>query len=144
MITLGLFEEMARAEVAGLVKNQNFYWEEMPLQRDGSPAQGVWLVTRQGDISTSRKGLNLISMVDFYVAFSNKVQTESVHQAILDWLLDNKYICELSGTVGGTTYRYSNVRIQPVTSPENSGATDNGTIVKVASARLTYDINNNQ
>lgn len=142
MITLGLFEEMARDEVAGLVKNQNFYWEEMPLQRDGSPAEGVWLVTRQGDISESRKGLNLLTMVDIYVGFSNKVKTESVHQAILEWLLNNKYICELSGSVGGTTYSYSNVRIRPVTSPENSGATQNGTIVKVASARLVYDINN--
>lgn len=142
MITLGLFEKMADDQVAGLTKNQDFYWEEIPLQRDGGPAEGVWLVTRQGDISSSRKGLNLISMVDFYVGFSNKVQTESVHQAILEWLLENKYICNLSGTVGGTTYRYSNVRIRLVTSPENSGATQNGTIVKVASARLVYDLTN--
>ena len=142
MITLGLFEEMARDGVAGLVKNQNFYWEEMPLQRDGSPAEGVCLETRQGDISETIKGLNLLTMVDIYVGFSNKVKTESVHQAILEWLLNNKYICELSGSVGGTPYSYSNVRIRPVTSPENSGATQNGTIVKVASARLVYDINN--
>lgn len=141
MITLGLFEKMADDQVAGLTKNQDFYWEEIPLQRDGSPAEGVWLVTRQGDLSGSRKGLNLVSMVDFYVGFSNKVKTESVHQTILEWILQNQYICNLSGTVGGTTYRYSNVRIRPTASPENSGATENGTIVKVASARLVYDIN---
>lgn len=142
MITLGLFEQMAQDGVAGLTRNKDFFWEEMPLQRDGSPAQGVWLVTRQGDLTTSQNGLNLVSIVDFYVGFSNKVRTEAVHTAILQWLLQNKCICELSGTVGGTTYSYSNVRIRPTTTPENGGATENGTIVKIASARLVYDINN--
>jgi hypothetical protein len=142
MITLGLFEQMAQDGVAGLTRNKDFFWEEMPLQRDGSPAQGVWLVTRQGDLSTSQNGLNLVSIVDFYVGFSNKVRTEAVHTAILQWLLQNKCICCLSGTVGGTTYSYSNVRIRPTTTPENGGATENGTIVKIASARLVYDINN--
>lgn len=142
MITLGLFEQMAQDGVAGLTRNKDFFWEEMPLQCDGSPAQGVWLVTRQGDLSTSQNGLNLVSIVDFYVGFSNKVRTEAVHTAILQWLLQNKCICGLSGTVGGTTYSYSNVRIRPTTTPENGGATENGTIVKIASARLVYDINN--
>lgn len=142
MITLAIFEKMAADQVAGLTRNKNFYWEEMPLQSDGSPAEGVWLVTRGGDLSQSRKGLNMATTVDFYVGFSNKVKTEETHRAILEWILANKYICNLSGSVGGTTYSYSNIRIQPVTSPENSGATGNGTIVKIASARLIYDINN--
>lgn len=142
MITLALFEKMAEDNVANLIKNKNFYWEEIPLQSDGSPAEGVWLVTRQGDLSMSHKGLNLRSTVDFYVAFSNKVKTEQTHLAILEWLLHNKCICKLSGSVGGTTYNYSNVRIRPTASPENGGATGNGTIVKIASAQLVYDINN--
>lgn len=142
MITLALFEKMAADGVAGLTKNEDFYWEEIPLQKDGSPAQGVWLVTRQGDLSGSHNGLNLRSTVDFYVGFANKVKTEQTHQAILEWLLQNKAICALSGSVGGTTYDYSNVRIRQMATPENGGATENGTIVKIASAQLTYDINN--
>lgn len=142
MITLGLFEKMAEEKVAGLAKNQNFYWEEIPLQKDGSPAQGVWLVTRQGDLSGSNNGLNLRSVVDFYVGFANKVKTESTHLAITRWLLQNKSICELSGSVGGTTYSYRNIRIRQIATPENGGATENGTIVKIASAQLTYDLTN--
>lgn len=142
MITLAIFEKMANDKVARLTRNKDFYWEEIPLQKDGSPAQGVWLVTRQGDLSGSHNGLNLRSTVDFYVGFANKVKTEATHQAILEWLLNNRCICELSGSVGGTTYNYRNIRIRQTATPENGGATENGTIVKVASALLVYDNNN--
>lgn len=43
MITLALLEQMARDKVADLVIDQNLFWEEMPLQKDGKPAKGVWL-----------------------------------------------------------------------------------------------------
>lgn len=141
MITLALFEKMAEDNVAGLTKNTDFFWEEMPLQKDGKPAQGVWLVTRGGDNSTSRNGLNMRTTVDFYVAFKNKVETETVHKMIHDWLTTALGFCELSGSVGGTNYSYTNIRVRPTTTPENAGATENGLIVKVASALLIYDEN---
>ena len=46
----------------------------------------------------------------------------------------------MSGSVGGTTYKFTNVRIRPATTPENYGATENGLIVKIASADLVYDL----
>lgn len=140
MITLAILEQMAEDNVADLTIDEDFFWEEAPLQKDGKPAQGVWLVTRGGDASNNPKGLNLRSTVDFYVALANKPKTEAVHKAILDWILSNKYFCELSGTVGGTTYNFSNVRVRPATTPENYGATENGLIVKIASADLIYDL----
>ena len=141
MITLGLCRQMAEEGGAGLSKNQNFFWEEAPLQHDGKPAKGVWLVTRGGDITSSRKGLNLRTTVDFYVAFSNKAQTEAVYAEIQKWLRENKSICELSGAVTGTVYSYdySNVRVRPTQSPQNAGITENGLIIKVASVLLIYD-----
>lgn len=140
MITLALLNVMNDSRVAGLTKNQDFFWEEAPLQSKGKPAHGVWLVTRGGDASNSPKGLNLKTTVDFYVAFGNKTQTEVVHRQILDWLLENPTICSLSGSVGGKYYySYSNIRIRPTSTPENVGTTENGEIVKVASALLTYD-----
>lgn len=141
MITLALFEKMANEAVAGLTENKDFFWEEIPLQKDGKPAQGVWLVTRGGDNSTSRNGRNMRTTVDFYVAFKNKVETETVHRMIRDWLTISLGFCELSGSVGGTSYSYSNVRVRPTTTPENVGATENGVIIKVASALLIYDEN---
>lgn len=139
MITLALFNQMATDRVGDLEKNQNFFWEEVPLQHDGKPAAGVWLVTRAGSIVDTHKGLNLRTTVDFYVATRNKVQTEAIHQAIRQYLTRHKFFCELTGSVGGISYRFVNVRIRPATTPQNDGATENGLIVKVASAELVYD-----
>lgn len=144
MITLALLMQMAEDGVADLTIDENFFWEEAPLQKDGKPAQGVWLVTRGGNAANSPKGLNLHSTVDFYVAFGKKPKTEAVQQEILQWILDNKCFCELSGSVGGDTdkieYAFSNVRIKPALTPENYGATENGLIVKIASAEIIYDL----
>ena len=141
MITLALLEQMAQEGVANLVVDQNCFWEQAPLQKDGSPASGVWLVTRGGNASNSPKGLNLRSTVDFYVALANKPQTEAVHQQILEWLIQNPCICEMSGSVGGTTYSFTNIRVRPTTTPQNFVVTQNNLVVKIASAELVYDIN---
>lgn len=141
MITLALLKQMVSDGVAGLVIDKNCFWEQAPLQREGAPATGVWLVTRGGNASNSPKGLNLRSTVDFYVAFANKPQTEAVHQQILEWLIANPTFCDLSGSVGGTTYSFSNVRVRPTTTPQNTMITNNNLVVKIASAELVYDIN---
>lgn len=140
MITLALLKQMVDDGVADLVIDQNCFWEQAPLQKDGSPASGVWLVTRGGNASNSPKGLNLHSTVDFYVALANKPKTESVHQKILEWLIDNPCICELVGNVGGTTYDFTNVRVRPTTTPQNFVITQNNLVVKIASAEIIYDI----
>lgn len=144
MIVLALIKRMEEDGVAGLRVDKNLFWEELPLQRNGKPAQGVWAVTRQGDISQARMGKNLRATVDIYVGFNNKLKTASVQAEILNWLFENRAICDLSGFVEGTKYeyKYENVRIQPTTTPENYGATENGVIVKVASALLIYDLPN--
>lgn len=141
MITLALLKQLVDDGVANLVIDQNCFWEQAPLQKDGSPASGVWLVTRGGNASNSPKGLNLRTTVDFYVAFANKPKTEEVHQQILEWMIQNPCICELSGSVGGVTYSYANIRIRPTTTPQNFVITQNNLVVKIASAELVYDIN---
>lgn len=141
MITLAILEQMEKDNVADIVVDTNAFWEQAPLLKDGKPAQGIWLVTRGGDASNSPKGYNLKSTVDFYVALANKPKTESVHQQILQWVLNNPCICELSGSVGGTTYNFSNIRIRPTTTPQNFIVSENGLVIKMASANITYDIN---
>lgn len=140
MITLALLNQMASDNVAGLVVDENCFWEQAPLQADGKPASGVWLVTRGGNAMNSPKGLNLRSTVDFYVALANKVKTEDVHQKILEWLIANPCFCELVGSVGSTTYSYHNVRVRPTTTPQNTMVTENDLVVKIASAEIIYDI----
>lgn len=139
MITLALYEKMVADKVGGLVRNENFFWDEIPLQHQGKPANGVWLVTRAGSITNTRRGLNLKTTVDFYIGTENKVKTEALHQAIREYLTKNMCFCELSGSVGGISYAFTNVRVRPATTPQNDGATQNNLIVKVASAELVYD-----
>lgn len=142
MITLAILEQMEIDNVAGIEVDKNAFWEQAPLLKDGSPSQGIWLVTRGGSATNSPKGLNLKSTVDFYVSLANKVKTEETHQQILQWILNNPCFCELSNSVGGVTYNYANVRIRPTTTPQNFVVTQNGLVVKLASADIVYDINN--
>lgn len=140
MITLALLEKMTSDNVAGLILDEDCFWEEAPLQKSGKPASGVWLVTRAGDASRSPKGLNLKSTVDFYVAYMNKPKAEKIQQQILEWIISNPCFCNLNGSVGGTTYNFSNVRLRPTTTPDNVAVTENNLVVKMASAEVTYDI----
>ena len=139
MITAAILIKLT-TDTQGLTLDQNAFWEEAPLQRDGTPAQGVWLVTRGGNQTTSR-GTNQLTTMDFYVAFKDKTKTEKTIQTISEWIRNNKTICELSGTVGDSRYNFTNIRIRPATTPTNYGATENGLIVKMASAQVYYDIN---
>lgn len=139
MITLALLEQMVQDKVADLTIDKDLFWEEAPLQKDGKPASGVWLVTRGGNAGDA-KGRNLHTTVDFYVTLANKPKTEAVHQRILEWIIASKCFCELSGSVGGTTYAFTNVRVRPTVTPQNFGATENGLIVKIASAEVIYDL----
>lgn len=143
MITLAIFRKMAEDGVAGLVKDVDFFLEEAPLQDNGQPAKGVWLVSRGGDVATTRKGLNLRTTIDFYVAFADRAKEEYTLRAIQEWLRANKSICALSGTVGREeyAYAYSNIRIRSTMTPQNEGVTENGKIVKVTSVLLVYDEN---
>lgn len=141
MITLALLQQIVNDGVADLVIDENCFWEQAPLQKDGNPASGVWLVTRGGNASNSPKGLNLRSTVDFYVAFANKPKAEYIHQQILEWLIANPSICELSDSVGGITYSFKNIRVRPTTTPQNYLITENNLVVKIASAEIIYDIN---
>lgn len=140
MITLALFRKIADDGVGSLRKDVDFFWEEAPLQKNGDPANGVWMVTRGGSSMNSPKGYNLRSTIDFYVAFPNKVKTEATLESILKWILANPCICELNGEVGGERYAYSNIRLRPTVTPQNMGATANGLIVKTASAEVIYDL----
>lgn len=141
MITYAIFQQMIQDEVGDLTENKDFFWEEVPGQKEGKPASGVWLITRPGNISNSRKGLNLKTTIDFYVATNSKIKTEALHHAIRQYFEQQLVFCELSGSVGDTTYSFSNVRVRPTSTPQNVGATQNNLIVKVASVELVYDEN---
>lgn len=142
MIAIAILKQMAEENVAGLTLDKDFFCEELPLQKDGFPAQGVWIVTRGGSSRNTPNGINQHTTLDFYVAFKNKAKTDETHAKISEWVRQNTYICKLSGNVGGTSYDVRNIRIWPTTTPQTFGATENGNIVKFASIDVTFDTAN--
>ncbi len=138
MITLALLNQMADDRVAGLEADQSLFWEELPLQAKGQPAEGVWLVTRGG--SSGFNGRNLHTVVDIYVAYNDKTETAAVEQEIWRWILKNHSFCELKGECGKAKYHFENVRIASTQTPQNMGATKNGAIVKVSSVEIIYNL----
>ena len=144
MITMALLQRIVEDGVAGLVLDKTLFCEELPVRPDGTFAEGVWAVSRGGSIANNGIGINLHCVIDFYVALGDRVKIETTHNAIAKWVSDNRSICELSGSVGGTTYQLSNIRIHQTRTPQNSGITENGALVKVTSLEVYYDsITNN-
>lgn len=144
MITIALLRKMAE-DIEDLVLDKNLFCEELPVRPDGSFAQGVWAVSRGGSIANNAEGINLNSVIDIYVALGDRIAIETTHRNIAEWANKNRFICELSGSVGGTYYELSNIRIRQTRTPQNSGITENGVLVKVSSLEVFYDsINNNE
>lgn len=138
MITYALIDKLAN-DNSRFVLDKNLFWEELPLQRDGSPALGVWAITRGGSSKNSLNGLNQKTVVDFYIAEANKAKAEAEANEIYKWSLANNAICELSGTLGGENYSYKNIRLWQTSTPQNQGTTPNGAIVKMISLIVIYD-----
>lgn len=147
MITRAIFDQMINDGVANLDADSNFYLDEAPLQSNGKPAEGVWLIERAGSATPTVRRNNQSTVIDFYVGFKDKTKIDSSLKAILDWLAswNGRGICTISGSVDGTTtgeqYSVSNVRIWMTATPSNQGQTENGIIVKMASAQVFYDEN---
>lgn len=141
MIAIAILKQMEADHVAALTADRDFFYEELPLQHNGEPAQGVWIVTRGGSAQNTPKGHNLKTTLDFYIAYQNKANADAVLAEIAAWIRANRCICELSGSVGSNLYSFYNVRLAPATTPMNNGATTNGNIIKLTSANVVYDIN---
>lgn len=142
MITYAIMKAIADAGTAGLTIDKDFYWEQEPLQANGKPAQGAWLLSRGGSNVDTTKGLNQRVTIDIYVAYNDKTRTEATLKAIADWVRNNRVICELNGTASGSSYAFTNVRITPATTPQNVGLNaTNGQVIKTVSADIVFDIN---
>lgn len=142
MITYAIMKAIADAGTAGLTIDKDFYWEQEPLQANGKPAQGAWLLSRGGSNVDTTKGLNQRVTIDIYVAYSDKTKTEATLKAIADWIRNNRVICALNGTASGSSYAFTNIRITPATTPQNVGLNaTNGQVIKTVSADIVFDIN---
>lgn len=143
MLTIALVKQLAE-DIEDLVLDVNLFCEESPIKPDGTFSEGVWAVSRGGQIQNNPHSINLHSIIDIYVAFNDRVKIETTHRAISEWIQTNRTFCTLSGSVGGIEYELNNIRIRQTSTPQNGGITENGVLVKVASLEAYYDIKNEE
>lgn len=119
------------------VIDTNLFWEEVPLDSNGDPLDGVWIVTRGTEISRTNVGQQAF---DIYARYANKLTTAGKLEDILNYLQEAYgEVCELPDVPPYSASVYSNVRIEPVSSVENVGTDENEKIVKLISGIIRYN-----
>lgn len=135
MVTLHLLK-LLEDEGFGVI-DTNLFWEEVPLDSNGDPLDGVWIVTRGTEISRTNVGQQAF---DIYARYANKLTTAGKLEDILNYLQEAYgEVCELPDVPPYSASVYSNVRIEPVSSVENVGTDENEKIVKLISGIIRYN-----
>ena len=114
----------------------DLFFEEAPLDGQGKPKQGVWIVERGTSVNRfSTQTQNF----DIYSRFSNKLTGYKKLEAILNYLQEAYgEVCELPAVPPYSSTVYENVRIEPTSSVENVGTDVDNKIVRVISGIVQY------
>lgn len=115
----------------------DLFFEEAPLDGQGKPKQGVWIVER----GTSVNRFNTQTQnFDIYSRYTNKLTGYQKLEAILDYLQEAyQDVCDLPSVPPYSNAVYENVMIQPTSSVENVGVDENNRIVRVISGVVQYN-----
>lgn len=135
MITLSILKELEN-EGFGTI-DSDLFLEEAPLDTQGKPKNGLWLVTRGSTVSRTNVE---IQSLDLYSRFTNKLTGHTKLAEALEWLQEAYGdVCTLPAVAPYTTQTYTNVRIFPTSSIQNAGVDENGKIVRVISFDVYYN-----
>lgn len=119
--------------------NQDLQMGVLPLDTQGDPRNGIALITRGNPINRHQIE---IQNVDFYVRNTNPLTASDTAERIIEYLQDSySEICNLPALEGYTTDTYSNVTIEPTSSPEFVGNDDNGGYSFVVSGVVRFKKN---
>ena len=114
----------------------DLFFEEAPLDGQGKPKQGVWIVERGTTISRLN---HRTQNFDIYSRYTNKLTGYKKLEAILDFLQEAYGdVCELPAVPPYSSTVYENVSIEPTSSVENVGTDENDKIVRVISGTVRY------
>lgn len=134
---------MIALHILKLLENEGFgtidsdlFFEEAPLDGQGKPKQGVWIVER----GTSVNRFNTQTQnFDIYSRYTNKLTGYKKLEGILDFLQEAYgEVCELPAVPPYSSTVYENVRIEPTSSVENVGTDVDNKIVRVISGIVQY------
>lgn len=135
MIALHILKLLAD-EGFGTIDTDMFF-EEAPLNGQGVPKEGVWIVERGTDVT---RFTTQTQNFDIYARYTNKTTGYKKLEAILDYLQEAYGdVCELPTVPPYSTTEYKNVRITPTSSVENVGTDENNKVVRVISGSVQYE-----
>lgn len=134
---------MIALHILKLLENEGFgtidtdlFFEEAPLDGNGVPRQGIWIVER----GTSVNRFNTRTQnFDIYSRYTNELTGYRKLEAILDYLQEAYgEVCTLPAVPPYSSTVYENVRLTPTSSVENVGVDKNNKIVRVISGTVQY------
>lgn len=138
MITLHIAKLLANAGFGTL--DTDIFWEEVPINANGVPRNGIWVVTR--GVPITRTNLHIQSF-DIYARYGNKLTTHQKLESILEYLQTAFVdVCTLPTVPPYSTTVYSNVRIVPTSGIDNVGTDEQDKIIKVVSGEIRWDKEN--
>lgn len=116
--------------------DSDLFFEEAPLDGQGKPKQGCWIVERGTSVNRfSTQTQNF----DIYSRYTNKLTGYKKLEAILNYLQEAYgEVCELPAVPPHSSTVYGNVRIEPTSSVENIGTDVDNKIVRVISGVVRY------
>lgn len=135
MITLHVLK-LLEDEGYGTIDTDLFF-EEAPLDSQGKPKQGLWIVPRASQVTPRNVR---VQQFDIYSRYTNKLTGSKKLEGILDYFEHNSSKpCELPDVPPHSATTYTNIRIIPLSSLETLGSDENGKIVRVISAEIRYN-----
>ena len=134
---------MVTLHIAQLLANEGFgtldtdiFWEDMPVDSEGNPKNGVWIVTRGTPVT---RFTTTNQAFDIYSRYSNKVTSSKKLEDILDYLQEAYgEVCELPTVPPHSMTRYYDARITPVSAIENVGSDEQDKVVRVISGEIKF------
>ena len=115
----------------------DLFFEEAPLDGNGVPKNGIWIVERGSSVNRFN---HQTQNIDIYSRYTNKLTGYKKLEDILDFLTKSfDEVCELPKVPPYSNAVYTNVRITPTGSVENVGVDENNKVVRVISGSVQYE-----
>lgn len=135
MISLHIAAWLAEEGFGAL--DTDIFWEEVSLDSNGNPKDGIWVVTRGTPVTR----FTTSQAFDIYSRYKNKLTGSQKLEAILT-RLQEAYgdVCTLPSVPPYSLTEYNNVRIVPTSGIENAGTDEQDKVVRVISGEVQFNI----
>lgn len=121
--------------------DSDIFWEDAPLDSNGNPRNGIWVVARGND---ENRFVNR-QQFDVYSRYTNKLTGSKKLEAILQRIKEAYGdVCTLPTVPPHSMTEYYDCMFLPVSGIENVGVDDQDKVVRVIGAEIQYKIREEQ